>query len=856
MCAKTAREKNYGFRRYSTEGNLISKLLDEGATRMASKQFLRFGEARKFVHSLGLKSLIEWRAYCASGKRPSNIPSSPHSHYGNEWVGYGGWLGTGKLGNKTRQFLPFNEARDLVRSLGLKSHKEWIAYCHSGTKTTGIPIEPHRVYKEWVGYGDWLGTGKLGRNRKFLAFKQAREFARSLKLKSRREWGAFCRSGRKPENVPAQPNSRYKEWAGYGDWLGTGNISLHERSCNFRTFRAARAFARALRLRSHTEWIEYCRSGKKPGDIPQQPSQAYKTQWKGYGDFLGNGNLSKRNREFLPFNQARQFVRGLRFKSVNEWQAYAISKERPQNIPIAPQNVYKREWSGYADWIGTLGFGNVWTPRAIEAYLKSIAREIPNMRDATLVALIQQAGVDAPLAQLVGAPSMQRLIEALRNDLDQIQVRLRARRGRAFDDPIRAPGPRIEENEDFQHDEVEVNEDNVHVADRLAKIVSPEFIEHLIQEKVSGLLVKHINGSDDDVRKILRQNGGKFYREIKARFESEIRSVSEIDASSWKLRDKKTGEKTEANLMQRYIAAKIKRNRSWCNWSKTGAGKTGSAGLASYVIKSRLTVVLCPNPTVDQWAEELTLTFHNCRAVKSTSEVKRGKGIFLVLNYDKFQLGKTSDALVDEIVGLRPDLVVLDEVQLVKHREKGRSSIRRGAIEAMLARLPKSRVLGMTATPVINELREGVSLLEVVTRKRHVLRTRGRGDGAVTDALNLHFALMQNGLRYSPQYKQALSVEVKTVRDDSLLPLLQTAAKSAANILSIERTLLPAKLDTVREQIKPGTVIYLEYVEGLVPVVRRFVESLGLTVGEYIGDTRPRNVEISRTSSFRAKWTC
>ena len=29
------------------------------------------------------------------------------------------------------------------------------------------------------------------------------------------------------------------------------------------------------------------------------------------------------------------------------------------------------------------------------------------------------------------------------------------------------------------------------------------------------------------------------------------------------------------------------------------------------------------------------------------------------MNYDKFQLGKTSDALVDEIVGLRPDLVVL-----------------------------------------------------------------------------------------------------------------------------------------------------------------------------------------------------
>ncbi|MBZ5503821.1 MAG: DEAD/DEAH box helicase family protein, partial [Acidobacteriia bacterium] len=484
-----------------------------------------------------------------------------------------------------------------------------------------------------------------------------------------------------------------------------------------------------------------------------------------------------------------------------------------------------------------MGFGNVWTPGAIEAYLKSIAREIPNMRDASLVKLIKQAGLDAPLAQLLDAPSMQRVIEALRNDPDEIQARLRARRDRAFDEIIRAPEPRIAEDEDFEHDEIEVDANNVHIADRLAKVVPPEFREHLIQEKVTGLLVKYINGNQEEIRRILSQSGDKFYREIKGRFQSEIRGVPDIDASSWKLRDKKTGEKTEPNLMQRYIAAKIKRNRSWCNWSKTGAGKTGSAGLASYVIKSRLTVVLCPNPTVDQWVEELTLTFHNCRAVKSTSEVKRGKGSFLVLNYEKFQRDKTSDALVDGIVALRPDLVVLDEVQLVKHREKGRSSIRRGAIEAMLARLPKSRVLGMTATPVINELREGVSLLEVVTRKRHDLRTRRRGDGAVMDALNLHFAFMQNGLRYSPQYKQALSIKVQAVNDDSLLPLLQTVATSTPDVLSIERTLLPVKLDAVRESITPGTVIYLEYVEGLVPVVRRFVESLGLNVGEYIGGT-------------------
>jgi superfamily II DNA or RNA helicase len=807
----------------------MSKLLDERVKRMGSKQFLRFGEAREFVRSLGLKSRDEWNAYSASEKRPSNIPSSPHQFYGNEWAGYGDFLGTGNPG-RNREFLPFKEAREFVRSLGLKTYEGWNAYSASGKRPSNIPSSPHRVYgNEWEGYGDFLGTGKLGRNRKFLSFEEAREFVRSLGLKTYEGWNAYCQSGRKPNNVPSSPIRVYKQWAGIGDWLGIGKT-------RFRSFRAARRFVRDLGLRNHKEWRDYCRSGKKPNDIPVSPDHTYEKNWAGYGDFLGTGKIANKNRRFLPFKEAREYVRRLGFKSKKDWDAYAVSKAKPGNIPYAPWQVYRREWLGHSDWLGNLGLGNRWTPRAIEAYLKSIAREIPNMRDASLVKLIKQAGLDAPLAQLLAAPSMQRVIEALRNERDEIQARLRARRDMGFE-IIRAPEPRIVEDEDFEHDEIEVDANNIHIADRLAKVVPPEFREYLIQENVTGLIQKYINGNHDEVRKILGQSGGKFYREIKERFQFETRGISEVDTSSWKLRDKKTGEKTEPNLMQRYISAKMKRNRSWCNWSKTGAGKTGSAGLASYVTKSRLTVVLCPNPTVDQWAEELTLTFHNCRAVKSTSEVKRGKGSFLVLNYEKFQLGKKSDALVDEIVALRPDLVVLDEVQLVKHREKGRSSIRRGAIEAMLARFPKSRVLGMTATPVINELREGVSLLEVVTRKRHVLRTRGRGDGAVMDALNLHFALMQNGLRYSPQYKQALSVEVKTVRDDSLLPLLQTAAKSAANILSIERTLLPAKLDTVRKQIKPGTVIYLEYVEGLVPVVRRFVESLGLTVGEYIGET-------------------
>ena len=71
--------------------------------------------------------------------------------------------------------------------------------------------------------GDWLGTGTVGtRQRKYRSFKNARAFARSLDLKSQTEWRAYTKSGKKPEDIPSDPDKGYggQGWAGMADWLG------------------------------------------------------------------------------------------------------------------------------------------------------------------------------------------------------------------------------------------------------------------------------------------------------------------------------------------------------------------------------------------------------------------------------------------------------------------------------------------------------------------------------------------------------------------------------------------------------------------------------------------------------------
>ena len=167
---------------------------------------------------------------------------------------------------------------------------EWYAYCKSGMKPADIPVAPHSVYANdgWSGMSDWLGTGRVGPGQ-HRSFRKARAFVRTCKLKSIVQWRNYCKSGKKPADIPNAPQIVYANdgWAGYGDWLGTGRIA--DRLREYRPFKQARAFTHRLGLKSQTEWSDYCKSGTKPKDIPTTPQRTYANEgWAGTGDWLGN----------------------------------------------------------------------------------------------------------------------------------------------------------------------------------------------------------------------------------------------------------------------------------------------------------------------------------------------------------------------------------------------------------------------------------------------------------------------------------------------------------------------------------------------------------------------------------------
>jgi superfamily II DNA or RNA helicase len=265
--------------------------LGTGTIATHLRKYRPFQKARRFVRTLGLKSQADWDTYANSSRWPSDLPKAPHMVYADEgWRSWGDWLGTGRIANQLRKCRPFTKARAFVRSVGLKTRSEWLAFARSGKLPPDIPVKPERVYagEGWSGVGDWLGTGTIASHlRKYRSFAEARAFARALGLSSAGEWRAFCKSGLPPD-IPANPNQVYlhKGWTSWADWLGTTTIATNQRQ--YRSYPEAMAFVHSLGLKSANEWRAYTKLGNLPKDLPVSPNRTYaKKGWSSWGDWLG-----------------------------------------------------------------------------------------------------------------------------------------------------------------------------------------------------------------------------------------------------------------------------------------------------------------------------------------------------------------------------------------------------------------------------------------------------------------------------------------------------------------------------------------------------------------------------------------
>ncbi|WP_271255099.1 helicase-related protein [Pseudanabaena sp. Chao 1811] len=720
----------------------------------------------------------------------------------------------------------------------------------------------------WSGWGDWLGTGIIAVvDRSFLPFEEARKFVHKLQLKNNQEWTTWRKSEARPDNIPSAPEKVYKDtgWESLGDWLGTNVVAPQNKS--YRSFESAKLFVHKLQLQSRQEWNNWVKTNLQPDDIPADPTKVYKNQgWKGWGDWLGTGTVAVFNRKYRSFEEARKFVHQLNIKSRQEWIEWTKSGNKPEDIPTNPHDVYKnKSWLGYGDWLGII---NLWRPNAILSFLYSLKPILLSLESSELYAIMRQNGMIASLGNKQKNAETLKKIKDLGSDEDQDKEAKFNEIVNQLEELTNKEESKPENTESDLDDDVDTEElekdvvpddsktvsndlpqlksfDSLKAVDLLveAGITSDyETIEFLICNRVSALWQTCLNNDPTfDLDRLRNETGGTYFQTIRDRFLSQHDGAANLTIPNG------YNFPYPPNLMQRLTAYRILTERRIGNWSGVGAGKTISAIFASRVINAKFTIIIAFNSTIEGWAKAIAQVYPDSiiyQKERGEISVDRKQHNYLILNFEKFQQPYSAELVGNILANHQIDFVVIDEIQNVKQRDPSpnKESKRRKTLNYLLSEAsrqnPELCVLGMSATPVINNLYEAKALLEMTRgEKFDELKTFS----TIANALAMHEKLMLHGIRYRPNYKIAIAESFPEISGEHLRPQLIAAIKTSP--LAVEQVLLSAKIDTIIAHLKTGTLIYTHYVDGMVEPLRKAIAAAGYKVGLFTGveDTKDRD---------------
>ena len=382
-----------------------------------------------------------------------------------------------------------------------------------------------------------------------------------------------------------------------------------------------------------------------------------------------------------------------------------------------------------------------------------------------------------------------------------------------------------------------------------------EAVEFFIQYKLRKVWNEVLNDKRD-ANEIKALKGGENSTRLKDLFTNEFNEIKSYNppAGYSFMVDNKIA---QPNMMQKLTVNRLKEYGRYGNWSGTGAGKTISFIIASREINSRLTLVICLNSTVDQLEEDILEVYPDSNVhtyFKKGQVFNRDDFNYLLLNYEKFQQGYSEEIFQDLNSNNQIDFIVIDEVHNAKQRGK-EESLRRGSLMRLIGRSaeqnPELKLLGMSATPVINNLFEAKSLLQLITGKKYEdLSIRG----TINNALKVFNQLLLNGVRYIPKYEITLneltgdnSEDLDIDGSDKLEHLKENGNK---DYLGLEKILIESKLTIIEKYIKPKTIIYTYFTDNdkIPNQIAKYVKSLGFSYTLYIGGQSTEERKESKKS--------
>ena len=255
----------------------------------------------------------------------------------------------------------FQEILNVVRGLAANDERiieEFKDKSQNSGRVTGAREEIFNIDPELLNESELVDNlsiklwEKLSRFN-WMPFEKATEYVWSLNLNSQMEWYEYCKSGKKPDDIPSGPYSIYKNngWLSWGDWLG----KTPGWNGKYIDYNSLKELVRKEKINSRGEWKNFKILNKNRFDIPTKPNKVYKnTGWKSWGEFLGTNRQRSGTIKYMDYGKAKKIIARLNLKSSKEWRKYCKTDKLPYDIPKTPRQVYKNKgWISMGDWLGT-----------------------------------------------------------------------------------------------------------------------------------------------------------------------------------------------------------------------------------------------------------------------------------------------------------------------------------------------------------------------------------------------------------------------------------------------------------------------------------------------------------------------
>lgn len=505
-------------------------------------------------------------------------------------------------------------------------------------------------------------------------------------------------------------------------------------------------------------------------------------------------------------------------------------------------------------------------PENIKIFLESIREDLPFLTEQQKWVFFMQSGLldfkgklfNLSKAIITNRFPLKEIDKYIDNEPSLVDKFIEDRSLTTEDIPDLDGGAFLDEvRENIIEENSQLNDEIKNVADLdnpLPQLKSKNFLKaldntiqkiHSDEEAIEFLLVSGRHKLWDDVflrgevalEEIKNFKGGKYIQTIQEDFLEEHNQAKNLKIPKG-YNFKIEGKIQEPNLMQKLIASRTVSEKRIGNFSGTGAGKTLSAILASRLIKSRLTIITCPNSVVNNWKNNILDIYpDSIVGLKEITKEILNSNInrFLIFNYEYFQQ-ENSNEKINEILSLNNiDMIIVDEIHYTKQRVAENVSKRKENIKNLIVEAGKLnvelRVLGMSATPVINNLYEGRTMIELISGKQHDdLETKPN----IPNCMKIYQSLARCGTRWMPKYN--IQFSQKEIEIDSTKYLDEIREKVAKrDLLKLEQILTKARLPVILENLEPKTLIYTHYIEGIDKTLKEAIENKGMSVGMYSG---------------------